>query len=94
MWNDRPQAGSVHHDQAIKLLIDRNSRSVDRGGVGENIYDSMSNDPLHLNFEVAFSDLPINKSYAVRERTLLTFASIGYELNTDEQTESDTWLSN
>ena len=57
------------------------------------IYDTMSNDPLHLNFEVAFSDSPIDKSHAVRERSLLTFASIGFELNSTEQDESETWLS-
>ena len=57
------------------------------------IYDTMSNDPLHLNFQVAFSDSPINKSHAVRERTLLSFASIGYELNSTERDELETWLS-
>ena len=27
VWNDRPQAGSVHSDSSIKLLIDRRVRS-------------------------------------------------------------------
>ena len=35
IWNDRPQAGSVHDDKSIKLLIDRNIKSNDNGGIPE-----------------------------------------------------------
>jgi len=36
VWNDRPQAGSVHSNQksgGIKLLIDRRVRTNDKGGI-------------------------------------------------------------
>lgn len=33
VWNDRPQAGSVHDDKSIKLLIDRRTKQHDNAGV-------------------------------------------------------------
>ena len=33
VWNDRPQAGTVHYDGKIKLLIDRRTTQKDWGGV-------------------------------------------------------------
>ena len=32
---DRPQAGTVHKDGTIKLLIDRRIISMDAGGIGD-----------------------------------------------------------
>ena len=29
IWNDRPQAGSVHYDGGLKLLIDRRVKTRD-----------------------------------------------------------------
>ena len=35
VWNDRAQAGSVHKEGGIKLLIDRRVRTNDIGGIPE-----------------------------------------------------------
>ena len=40
VWNDRPQAGSVQDDKSIKLLIQRNVRTNDQGGISEKMYGS------------------------------------------------------
>ena len=34
IWNDRSQAGAVHFDGGMKLLIDRRVTTVDDGGIG------------------------------------------------------------
>ncbi len=38
VWNDRPQAGSVHYDKSIKLLVQRALLTNDHGGIGEKLY--------------------------------------------------------
>ena len=40
VWNDRPQAGVVQYDSAIKLLVDRRVNTVDSGGVDEIFSDT------------------------------------------------------
>ena len=37
IWNDRPQAGSVHQDGGMKLLIDRRVKTNDSGGIPEKM---------------------------------------------------------
>ena len=37
VWNDRPQAGSVHSDGSINLLAQRYLQVNDRGGVPERM---------------------------------------------------------
>ena len=38
VFNDRPQAGSVHYDKSIKLLIDRRVKSNDNGGIPDPMF--------------------------------------------------------
>ena len=37
VWNDRPQAGSVHFKHGIRLLIERRVNTKDAGGLEEFI---------------------------------------------------------
>ena len=39
VWNDRPQAGSVHYDKSIKLLLQRALRTNDHGGIPTKLYE-------------------------------------------------------
>ena len=41
VWNDRPQAGSVHSNKqsgGIKLLVDRRIGTLDKGGIPTLMY--------------------------------------------------------
>ena len=38
--NDRPQAGTVHYDKSVKLLIDRRVSTTDKGGITENLLEA------------------------------------------------------
>ena len=52
VWNDRPQAGSVHSNEqsgGIKLLVDRRISTNDKGGVPEVLYHRQKSD-LVTNF--------------------------------------------
>ena len=51
--NDRPQAGSVHYDGTIKLLIDRRVTTIDEGGIPEKMRLDFK-DNLRLNFRLEF----------------------------------------
>ena len=51
VWNDRPQAGSVHYDGGMKLLIDRRVSSIDLGGIPDPMFLHFD-DPLILDFRV------------------------------------------
>ena len=51
VWNDRPQAGSVHYDGTMKLLIDRRVNTNDAGGIPETMALNFTDD-LTLNFRV------------------------------------------
>ena len=53
IWNDRSQAGAVHYDGGMKLLIDRRVFTIDDGGIGE-IMTFNFKEPLVLNFRVKF----------------------------------------
>ena len=50
---DRPQAGSVHKDGGIKLLIDRRIKTNDSGGIPEKMKLDFADDLL-LNFDLKF----------------------------------------
>ena len=54
VWNDRPQAGSVHYDKSIKLLVQRALLTNDHGGIGEKLYKGrgVSDEILTVNFQV------------------------------------------
>ena len=52
VWNDRPQAGAVHYNGTIKLLIDRRVGTVDNGGVDDLMYEYETDEQLSLNFKV------------------------------------------
>ena len=51
VWNDRPQAGSVHYDGSLKLLIDRQIKTQDRGGISEPMTSSAYRDQESLQLE-------------------------------------------
>lgn len=51
IWNDRSQAGTVHYDGRIKLLIDRRTLLKDEGGISESMPMEFP-DKLVLNFRV------------------------------------------
>lgn len=51
IWNDRPQAGTVHYDGRMKLLIDRRTKLRDFGGLPESMITVYPNN-LVLNFRV------------------------------------------
>ena len=53
IFTDRPQAGSVHQDGGIKLLIDRRVKTTDSGGIPEKMKLDFSDDLL-LNFDLKF----------------------------------------
>ena len=52
VWNDRPQAGAVHYDGSLKLLIDRAPKTKDYGGIPQSLFPFQHN-ALHLNFALA-----------------------------------------
>ena len=54
VWNDRPQAGSVHDDNSIKLLIDRRTKQYDNAGMQESMYgpEDVNGGKLHLYFRL------------------------------------------
>lgn len=51
IWNDRPQAGTVHYDGRMKLLIDRRTKLKDFGGLPETMIMDIPNN-LVLHFRV------------------------------------------
>ena len=51
VWNDRAQAGSVHQEGGLKLLIDRRVVTTDNGGISESMFLDFDKD-LVLDFEV------------------------------------------
>lgn len=46
VWNDRPQAGSVHSDKSITLLVQRYVKTNDEGGLPQVMYSYNRNSPL------------------------------------------------
>ena len=38
VYNDRSQAGSVHYDGSLKILIDRRVKTNDQGGIPEKMH--------------------------------------------------------
>ena len=53
VWNDRPQAGSVHAvDSSIKLLIDRKLETFDFGGINEVMDAYRRGTHLNLHFSL------------------------------------------
>lgn len=76
IWNDRPQAGSVHHDGKIKLLIDRRTITMDEGGVNQKPQLHFDGN-LMLTFKAegyAASERSAEK-LAMRDRDVLAFES-------------------
>ena len=70
VWNDRPQAGAVHDDGTMKLLIDRRTKLQDLASLGSMVMDR--EDDLVLNFRVKMSPYEeTSPSCAQRERSLL-----------------------
>ena len=51
VWNDRPQAGAVHYDGRMKLLIDRRTILSDGGGNLDKMVMDFPDD-LILDFKV------------------------------------------
>ena len=81
IWNDRPQAGSVHDDKSIKLLIDRKIKSNDNGGIPELLQPFRPDVNLHLHFSLkAYPTEEQGKWLAKRSRSLQTFHSDAFEL--------------
>ena len=81
VWNDRPQAGSVHYDGSIKLLIDRRIRSNDSGGISEPMFLEQKGN-LMLNFQVkAYPKNEINPEMLVpTQRDPIAFITENYHL--------------
>ena len=81
VWNDRPQAGAVHYDKSVKLLIERAVRTKDKGGIGEEMYDGKHkpSEKQTFNFQVmAYPTEAGGKWLARRERTMLALNSNRY----------------
>ena len=69
VWNDRPQAGAVHDDGTMKLLIDRRTKLQDLASLGSMVMDR--EDDLVLNFRVKMSPYEeTSPSCAQRVRSL------------------------
>lgn len=71
MHNDRPQAGSVHEDGQIKLLIDRRVRTNDNGGIPNRMHLNYDTD-LVLNFRLSMQLAEkLEPTKALRKRNIL-----------------------
>lgn len=69
--NDRPQAGSVHDDRQIKLLIDRRVTTNDNGGIPNKMHLNYDYD-LILNFRLSMQKADrIDPSQTLRKRNIL-----------------------
>ena len=75
VFNDRPQAGSVHNDGCLKLLIDRRVATNDNGGIEETMFLDFENQ-LDLSFRVRFDQYAdITPAKAHRRRNILAGTS-------------------
>ena len=70
VWNDRPQAGTVHYDGNVRLLIDRRNQLQDEGGMPHPLKMDFPDD-LILNFKIKMHPFVENSpSDAQRLRSL------------------------
>ena len=80
IWNDRPQAGSVHADKSIRLLVERRIRTGDFGGIPEKMSLGSNSDQLHLSFAIkAYPTAEAGKWLAPRSRTMLAYSTKEFE---------------
>lgn len=83
VWNDRPQAGSVHYDKSIKLLVQRALLINDHGGIDELLYQDrgVPDQILTVNFQVkAYPSHEAGKWIATRKRSVVALSSFEQKL--------------
>ena len=84
VWNDRPQAGSVHPDKSIKLLVQRAITTNDSGGIADPPH--LPEGRLTLNFQL-MAYKGGETLGAQRQRSLLALSTQDYSLKTKGPSE-------
>ena len=87
VWNDRPQAGTVHDDGSLKLLIERRLTLSNHWDVPEPMYGN-PHQPDHsfkINFTLmSYQVSDLGPKIAVKEHSMQFFSSVNFS-ETDER---------